>query len=553
MARKLLFMLLALIGLTTTASAENYNVKIGGVDVTSDNYQNITAAGGFEAVKSGTVTYDPATYTLTLSNAVIETTASTAALSFLNRTVDNNLVLAEGTTNTVTGSFGINTQASLTISGGGYAVLTATGTSALHTGLLLQYHNGNDYTTTIRNCKLSIKGNHGIFGSSHDYGSLVIDHADVSATGASGGSISRIHSLTLIGSEIVAPEGAEWNETTHHVSMPGSSDPIMTKVVIAVPHNPEPVSVENEMVLNLSRYDVDGSGSLTIADLTLIANALVGRVNYPLTSLTLNSRQIRMIPNGTRQLTAATAPETADYNALVWTTSNKHVATVSLDGTVSGVGMGTCYIKVQALDGSGLVDSCLVTVIDPSTFDNGSDYVNLGLPSGRLWATRNIGASSPYEVGDYFAFGETWTKDSYDGDNYIAPIVSNGELPENEDAAYTIWGSNWRVPTKEDYEELLNEEYTEKAYQTINGQQGVLITSKVLGYEDKSIFLPCGGSMVGEQLCNVSESYSRPFYWTRSLKNNCPRAYNGRDDGQVSGYVSETKSQGFNIRPVRNQ
>ena len=61
MKKRLFTLLLALIGLTTTVCAEDYGISIGGKQLTSENYTNITAAGGFDAVIShtGSVTYDP--------------------------------------------------------------------------------------------------------------------------------------------------------------------------------------------------------------------------------------------------------------------------------------------------------------------------------------------------------------------------------------------------------------------------------------------------------------------------------------------------------------
>ena len=74
----LLVLLLVVAGLAGAiapqqAAAEGYNIQIGGKTITPDNYTNISASGGFEAVQSGTVTYDPASNTLTLNNATINT------------------------------------------------------------------------------------------------------------------------------------------------------------------------------------------------------------------------------------------------------------------------------------------------------------------------------------------------------------------------------------------------------------------------------------------------------------------------------------------------
>ena len=108
------------------------------------------------------------------------------------------------------------------------------------------------------------------------------------------------------------------------------------------------------------------------------------------------------------------------------------------------------------------------------------DYVDLGLPSGTLWATCNVGADSPEDYGDYFAWGETQPKDTYDWstyqycngsyntltkysveffDSWYEQYTNYGYngfidnlttlLPE-DDAATANWGADWRMPTKKD-------------------------------------------------------------------------------------------------------
>ena len=111
--------------------------------------------------------------------------------------------------------------------------------------------------------------------------------------------------------------------------------------------------------------------------------------------------------------------------------------------------------------------------------NDGHEYVDLGLPSGLLWATCNVGANSPYEAGDYFAWGETEPKETYDwstykwceGDKksltkYTIPEGSTGfvdyktRLEPADDAAHVNWGGNWRMPTDDEWRELqLNCDY----------------------------------------------------------------------------------------------
>ena len=110
------------------------------------------------------------------------------------------------------------------------------------------------------------------------------------------------------------------------------------------------------------------------------------------------------------------------------------------------------------------------------------EYVDLGLPSGILWATCNVGASKPEDYGKYYAWGETTTKKSYTMDNYTYKSQPH-KLPSNVDAATANWGAGWRTPTEAEFLELVNKcswKWTGKGY-------------KVTGPNGNSIFLPAAG------------------------------------------------------------
>ena len=171
---------------------------------------------------------------------------------------------------------------------------------------------------------------------------------------------------------------------------------------------------------------------------------------------------------------------------------------------------------------------------------NGHTWIDLGLPSGTLWATCNVGTSLPEQYGDYFAWGETTTKALYKWDTYKycngssdlltkycynSAYGSNGFtdtltilLPE-DDAATVHWGSGWRIPTRDEWREL--DAYTTKTWTTQNGINGMLLTSPNGG----SIFLPAAGSYwfnyyLGNQYHdNVG---SKGIYWSSSLDSGTP-------------------------------
>ena len=132
----------------------------------------------------------------------------------------------------------------------------------------------------------------------------------------------------------------------------------------------------------------------------------------------------------------------------------------------------------------------------------GHGYVDLGLPSGTLWAACNIDGDSPYYPGAYFAWGETQSRDLFGwldyefleerhtdangNDTYTATDIGEVISGTEYDAARSQWGDAWRIPTKEDWEEL-NEYCTMeyKDYSSIPSRKGLLIS----GPNGKCIFL----------------------------------------------------------------
>ena len=150
---------------------------------------------------------------------------------------------------------------------------------------------------------------------------------------------------------------------------------------------------------------------------------------------------------------------------------------------------------------------------------NGYEYVDLGLPSGLKWATCNIGASSPEEYGLYFAWGETtgYTGEqvtsgvrAFDQASYTASAIST-DLTLEQDAAHINLGGNWRMPTKDECQELIdncNAVWTDDYNGT--GIKGRIFTSKVNG---KSVFFPAAGAC-GNSSVDYVGTFS--YYWSAS-------------------------------------
>ncbi len=142
------------------------------------------------------------------------------------------------------------------------------------------------------------------------------------------------------------------------------------------------------------------------------------------------------------------------------------------------------------------------------------EWVDLGLPSGTLWATCNVGASSPEDYGDYFAWGETSPKKVYSNDSYKWSDYSKyndtdnkTELDFEDDAAYVNWGYQWRMPSIEQINELFDScdfQWTER-----DGVKGQLLT----GPNGNTLFLPAAGYFDGN-LNNYAGR--RGQYWSRT-------------------------------------
>ena len=166
---------------------------------------------------------------------------------------------------------------------------------------------------------------------------------------------------------------------------------------------------------------------------------------------------------------------------------------------------------------------------------NGHECVDLGLPSGIKWSTCNVGASSPSDFGEYFAWGEIQPKSEYSQKNYM---YHDTQLTNIFDAVRLLWHGKWRMPTTNEVDELRkNCKWTQAI---MNGHHGVLIT----GENGNSIFLPAAGVFIEKEKILV-ETEGR--YWTSSALNNGMALYFKTNDAVKEHYF---RSCGLSIRPV---
>ena len=190
------------------------------------------------------------------------------------------------------------------------------------------------------------------------------------------------------------------------------------------------------------------------------------------------------------------------------------------------------------------------------------EAVDLGLPSGLKWASFNLGASAPEEYGDYYAWGETETKDNYDWStykwcngsertltkyntsSYYGTVDNKIVLEAEDDVAHVKLGGNWRMPTDADWSELYD--YTTSKVTSQNGVSGQLFTGK----NGNSLFLPAAGYWMND---TNSASEVLGYYWYPSLNSNDPR--NAMNEAFIyyssitfGGGVS--RCYGLSVRPV---
>ena len=135
--------------------------------------------------------------------------------------------------------------------------------------------------------------------------------------------------------------------------------------------------------------------------------------------------------------------------------------------------------------------------LDYSKEINGHKFVDLGLPSGLLWAETNIGAKTAADKGDYFAWGETGTKTSYTKDNYTFGYTNI--IAADNDAATKNWGNGCRMPTKTEFEELCNTDNCSWTWTSKTNSDGTVINGcEIKSVSNRnSIFLPATSGTYG--------------------------------------------------------
>ena len=216
--------------------------------------------------------------------------------------------------------------------------------------------------------------------------------------------------------------------------------------------------------------------------------------------------------------------------------------------------------QVNIADVTCLIDYLMTGVWPDDPVPEEHEYVDLGLPSGTLWATMNIGANAPEEYGDYFAWGEIEPKEVYDWTTYkwcegaestltkycskseYGTVDTLTELEPEDDAAYVNWGPEWCMPTQAQQEELVDK--CTWTWTTMNDVLGFEVT----GPNGNTIFLPSGSSWSGDSQPSYS-GYGN--YWSRTLLWGGPNNARAMYFGSLPWYYWSSRYLGYSVRAVR--
>ncbi len=236
----------------------------------------------------------------------------------------------------------------------------------------------------------------------------------------------------------------------------------------------------------------------------------------------------------------------------------------------SGLGQFTCnltdlqdgttyYARAYAINAKGTAYGEVVSLTTLSL--NGHEYVDLGLSV--KWATMNVGANSPEDYGDYFAWGETSIKNTYNWSTYkwcngssstltkyntsstYGTVDNKTQLELSDDAAHVNWGGSWRMPTDAELTELRNN--CTWTWTSQNGVRGYKITSKS---NDNSIFLPLAGYSYDSSLSGTSYGYYRSSSLLTYSPLNTYGLYFGFNTVLIINDYRTSRYFGHSVRPV---
>jgi hypothetical protein len=221
-------------------------------------------------------------------------------------------------------------------------------------------------------------------------------------------------------------------------------------------------------------------------------------------------------------------------------------------------------VRVCLLDASGNpIGSDTIEHVAAFVFTK-DEYVDMDLPSGTLWAKRNIGATSETDYGWFFSWGNLNAHPKGSGYDFSQAVYDNtpgseisGNLSLSQDAARANLGLSWRMPTTEEFAELFNASYTEyitasgtvisgtDKRTTYNGVTGLLLRSKSNG---NKLFFPAAGYYDGTTLDGEG---SNGYSWSSSFVSATNARYLSFGSGGVYPQNNNVRRLGFSVRAVQ--
>ena len=275
--------------------------------------------------------------------------------------------------------------------------------------------------------------------------------------------------------------------------------------------------------------------------------------------ITLDKSNIELYRETSPQssLEATVLPDNSSDKSVVWTSSDESIVTVSANGEITAIKRGTATVTATTVDG-GLTASCSVTVRYPEP-----DAVDLGLPSGVKWGSFNLGADSSSANGIVYAWGEvkgfssipynkyTWLDKNenllkYNTSAKYGVVDNKCVLDIEDDIARKELGKAWRLPTKEELEELLNPTYCKWTWIHYAGFFGYEVKSRT---NNNSIMIRMSGSCRGQYY--FSDYYTDGYYWTSALSPENPKmAYCLHFTESEYELTVSHRNTGLFIRPV---
>ena len=224
-------------------------------------------------------------------------------------------------------------------------------------------------------------------------------------------------------------------------------------------------------------------------------------------------------------------------------------------------------ILIEKSDNTVIDLTKLQTTLDTLIF-NGIEYVDLGLPSGTLWAKFPIGATNEGEEGLFYAWAEvegftpsqasggdktfSWTDYKYGDSTTITKYkTTEAKLDASDDAAFVGNRGKWEIPSPDQFQELLD--HTEVGFGSVTKEGGIEIKGLYFKNSDdksKYIFLPCYGYIEGTTRKQTS---TQGYYWTNTISNTTNRdaqTFVFNHTAEQTSIADQSRDLGINIIPV---